>query len=235
MRAIILAAGAGTRLRPLTEGCPKCLVPIGGRPLLDHQTAALRAAGVDEIVIVVGYEAQQVRDHCGDGARYVDNDAWATTNSIYSLFRARDFLEGEVMLFNCDILFGPPLALRLAAGPDSAIAVDSQAPRLAGEMNVRIDGGGRVIAIGKDLEPSTTQAVSVQLARFDAAGADLVRTDVERLVAADDHEAFPTSAYVSLIAAGGLRVVEAGDLRWAEIDSLTDFERARDEVVPHLV
>lgn len=234
MRALILAAGAGTRLRHLTRGRPKCLVPIGGRALLDHQLAALEAAGVVETAVVVGFGADLVRSHCGSHVRYVENRDWAETNSIYSLHCAREALVGDLLLCNCDILFHAQVAARLCAAPGSAIAVDSVAPRVAGEMNVRVAAAQRVAAIGKDLDPETTTAVSVQLARFDAAGARSVRQEVERLVAGRVVDAFPTSAYGPLIGAGALGAVEVSDLPWGEVDSLEDFERAAREVVPRL-
>ena len=235
MRALILAAGAGTRLRHLTAGRPKCLVPIGGRPLIDHQLQALRDSGVDDIVIVVGFEAEQVRRHCPHGVTFVVNEQWATTNSIFSLYLAAEWIEDSILLFNCDILFDRRLLTRLVEGEGSAIAVDSRAPRMAGEMNVSIDEGGVVRAIGKHLDPTTTNAVSVQLAGFDAAGSQLVRMELERLVRHEVRDAFPTSAYGPLIEAGGMRAVEAGDLPWAEIDSVADYDRAEEEVASRLL
>ena len=107
MRAIILAAGAGTRLSPLTSNCPKCLVPAGSRVLLDYQIGALRRVGVEDIVLVIGYKAGQIRRHCGAAARYIENPEYLTTNSIYSFFLARQELDTDLFLFNCDILFHP--------------------------------------------------------------------------------------------------------------------------------
>ncbi|HJP29372.1 MAG TPA: phosphocholine cytidylyltransferase family protein [Candidatus Latescibacteria bacterium] len=236
MRAIILAAGAGTRMRQLTQKRPKCLVAVGERPLLDIQLDALRGAGVEDIVVVVGFEAKQVRDHCGPGVRYVVNEQWQTTNSIFSLYQAARWLEGErVFLFNCDILFDRRLLVRLLEHRGSSIAVDSRAARLEGEMNVRVDDDGVVRAIGKHLDPATTTAVSVQLAAFDASGAQQVRTELERLVYDDERDAFPTSAYGPLVAAGGMAAIEAGDLPWAEIDTVEDYERAVAQVAPRLL
>jgi choline kinase len=240
LRALILAAGAGTRLRHLTEGRPKCLVPVGGRPLLDHQLEALRAVGVEDVVLVVGFEADQVRRHVqvgqtGGDATWVVNEEWDRTNSIYSFYLAARYLgDDDLLLFNCDILFDARLLRRLTEPAGSLIAVDSQAPRLAGEMNVRHEGGV-VTAIGKHLDPAATDAVSVQLARFDVAGSGRVREELERLVRDDVRDAFPTSAYGPLIEAGGLRTVEAGDLPWAEIDTVEEHEQAEAEVAPRLL
>jgi choline kinase len=196
---------------------------------------ALRGAGIDDIVVVVGFESEQVRQHCGTHVTYVVNQEWETTNSIFSLYQAADWIRGQrTLLFNCDILFDGRLLSRLVEAETSVIAVDSQAERLAGEMNVITDDRNIVQAIGKHLEPDRTDAVSVQLAAFDAEGADLVRTELQRLVHQQVKDAFPTSAYGPLVEQEGLLAIEAGDLPWAEIDSVEDFQRAEKVVVPRL-
>ena len=235
MRAIILAAGAGTRLQPLTHGCPKCLVAVGRRRLIDYQLSALRAVGVDDIVMVVGYEAGQVRDYCGSDIRYLDNPDYLTTNSIYSLFLASRELDRGTFLFNCDILFDAEILRRmLAVGLPSAIAVDTGATRVAGEMNVAFDSTGRVSAISKELAPAASQAVSMQLARVDAVGARAVRAEVERLVREQRRDVFPTSAYGPMIAARGLFAVDGAGMAWGEVDSLDDHAYAVAHVAPRL-
>lgn len=235
MRAIILAAGAGTRLSPLTDDCPKCLVAVGDRPLLDYQIGALRAAGVDDIVIVVGYRAEQVRGHCGAACHYVENPDFATTNSIYSLFLAAAYLDTDTFLFNCDILFDPEIVRRmLASEAPNAVAVDGRVRRVAGEMNVECGPGGVVRHISKELDPDRASAQSVQLVRFDTAGAGVVREEVERMVARQERQSFPTAAYGSLLASGRLYAVECGDLPWAEIDSVDDHRHAQTNVLPRL-
>lgn len=236
MRAIILAAGAGRRLRTIANGRPKCLINLGSRRLVDHQLDALRSVGVDDIAVVVGYEAQQIRDYCGQGIRYVDNPHYATTNSIYSLYLARHELDTETFLFNCDIAFHPEVLDRmLACGHPNVIAVDSSSQLLAGEMNVQVgDSSLSVVAIGKQLDLNMAHAQSAQLVRFDGAGAAAVRQEVERLIAAEERDAFPTSAYGPLIREGRLFAVEVGDLAWSEIDSPEDYDRTVRDVLPRL-
>ncbi|MEW6755332.1 MAG: phosphocholine cytidylyltransferase family protein [Candidatus Latescibacterota bacterium] len=235
MRAIILAAGAGTRLNPLTNGCPKCLVTAGQRALVDHQLAALEAVGIQDVVLVVGYEAEQIRRHCGSRARYITNPDYASTNSIYSLHLAAAEMGAQTFLFNCDILFDAEILQRmLDPRMPNVVAVDSRVQRVAGEMNVAYDEQGRVSAISKQVPLSRARAQSVQLARFDAQGSSLVRDEVGRLVGQQRRDVFPTSAYGPLIAAGRLFAVEAGDLPWGEIDSLEDYQRVVQDVLPHL-
>ena len=236
MRAIVLAAGAGTRLGPLTNGRPKCLVPMGKQLIVDYQIQSLRSVGIDDIVLVVGHEADRIRDYCGDSVRLVENPNYARTNSIYSLYLARHELSDDTFLFNCDILFHPEVLRRLlAASMPNAIAVDAGVALRAGEMNVQFRQDGRVTAIGKHLDPSRSQAMSVQLVKFDAAGAQMVAAEVERKVHAKEKDTFPTSAYGPLIDAGSLLAVETGDLPWAEIDDVADYRRALDVVLPRLV
>ena len=70
MQAVILAGGLGTRLRPFTERIPKAMVPIGSKPFLEHQILLLRSQGIEEILLLVGYLADHIKDFFGDGSRY---------------------------------------------------------------------------------------------------------------------------------------------------------------------
>jgi choline kinase len=235
MRAIILAAGAGTRLSPLTDSCPKCLVKVGDRLLIDLQIEALRAVGVEDFVFVVGYEAEQIRSHCGATVRYIENVDYRTTNSIYSFYLARQQLDTDLFLFNCDVIFDSQVLQRmLDSGHPNVVAVDSHRSMVAGEMNVMFDQSFRVHEISKQLAPEKSSGLSIQLVKFDAAGARVVATEVEQLIADGRKEVFPTTAYSPLIAEGRLFAVEGGDLPWAEIDSIEDYEHAVGNVLPLL-
>ena len=244
MKAIILAAGLGTRLQPLTESRPKCLIELGGSSLLDYQVDAMRAVGVEEFVIVVGYEAEQVRAHCTEKLRpehdrghlrFVDNPDYEQTNSLYSLFLAREELDEEVFLLNCDIVFHPEIARRMsAADRPNVVAVDSRAPRSLEEMCVRLVADNRIDAISKQLDPFTSHGLSVQVARFCKAGARTLASEVARLGRDGGKALFPTSAFGPLIEAGQLFAVDAADLPWAEIDSIQDYEQAVERALPRM-
>jgi len=140
-KAIILAAGNGSRLRPLTDGRPKCLLEVGGRPIIDHQMEALRRCGVTDVVIVVGYCADRIRQHLGPTARYIENPRFDSTNSLYSLWLARDELRSGAIVLNSDVLALPLLFARLrdAAAPD-AILVERGSGFVAEDMKVALNG-----------------------------------------------------------------------------------------------
>lgn len=88
--AVILAAGRGWRMGGMTEDRPKCLLPVGGQTVIEHQLATLSALGVAKITIVTGYGSDQVRERVNGRASFIENDVWADTNSLYSLALCRD-------------------------------------------------------------------------------------------------------------------------------------------------
>ncbi len=255
MRAIILAAGLGKRLHPLTVNRPKCLVDFGNGAILDHQIDAMLAVGVEDLVIVVGYESEQVIVHCtnklrdrpeGALVRFVENPDYDKTNSLYSLFLAKHELDTDLFLLNCDIVFHTEIARRLAEiDRPNVIAVDLKAPRPVGEMGVRLTAQDCVEdcvedsvedcieAISKQLDPATSHGLSAQVARFCSSGACTLAAEVERL-AAQEGQLFPTSAYGPLIAARQLYAVDVSDLPWAEIDSIEDYEQALEHALPRM-
>ncbi|MCI0816522.1 MAG: phosphocholine cytidylyltransferase family protein, partial [Chloroflexi bacterium] len=128
MQAVILAAGQGTRLRPLTDHRPKCLVEVEGQPILRYQLEALCEVGVRECIVVVGHRAAQVRSAFGSrflglSITYVENEVFETTNNIYSLWLARREITGDMLLLEGDLLFEPALLMDLLDSPYENVAV----------------------------------------------------------------------------------------------------------------
>ena len=122
--AVILAAGQGTRLRPLTDNRPKCMVEVAGTAIIDRQMETLKACGVENIVIVGGYLHEKLPK---DGVVKVVNPKFADTNMIYSLLCAKDYLKGDVIVSYGDIFFDNSVLKQLMASSfDIAIASDQQ-------------------------------------------------------------------------------------------------------------
>jgi choline kinase len=155
LRAVILAAGSGSRLRPVIGPYPKCLAAVGDRTLLERQLDSLRAHGIDAITVVVGYRREAIEPVCGRDVHFVYNADYATTNSLYSLWLARDLLSEGFVVLNSDVLFHPHLLTRLlASSHDDALLM---ARREIGtrysdeEMKVHVQNGC-VAAIDKALD-----------------------------------------------------------------------------------
>ncbi len=245
-RALILAAGRGHRLRPLTDDRPKCLVWLAGQSLIDWQLEALRAAGFEEIAIVVGYRGNVIR---GRGLTYFENPAWASSSMVASLRCARDWLASEPCVVSYgDIVYHPEIVERLAASPyDLAIAYDVlwrplwearfERPEDDAE-SLRIEGG-RVVEIGRRVHDLGMPAgqylglVKLSPAAWRRAETSLARLDAHALRAMET-----TSLLQHLLAEG----VEVGGVpvegRWCEVDCERDLDLyesriARDERWTH--
>lgn len=157
MKAVILAAGRGSRMKGATESRPKCLVEVAGRPLLDLQFTALRQAGVDDISIVTGYHAEMLADR---GAQKTFHNArWAETNMVASLMQASPLLQNEACIISyADIFYPAETIRRLSSAPyDIAISYDPDWLRLwsvrfedplSDAETFRLAPDGRVIEIG---------------------------------------------------------------------------------------
>ena len=128
MKLIILAAGSGTRLRPYTEDRPKCMAPVGGRPLIDWLVETAERAGINGIVIVRGYRAENLilsTEAQSLKPEYVLNPDFATTNMVFSLWTARHTFTDPVIISYADILYEPEVLVSLMASPDEiSVVVD---------------------------------------------------------------------------------------------------------------
>src|SRR4051812_44694895 len=143
MRGVILAAGKGARLNGTIGDKPKCLLRLGGTTLIERQISALRTAGIDDIVVVIGCQAEWVRRTCGPRLTYIENTRFAQTNSLYSLWLARPLLGDGFVVMNCDVLFHQQLLTDLlAARHDDALVISyDTAPLGDEEMKVKVRRG----------------------------------------------------------------------------------------------
>ncbi len=150
MQAIILAAGSAKRLRPLTDDRPKCMLEVGDRAIFEYQLEALAARGVDRVVVVVGWCAE-VFEPYRDRAELVLNPDFASTNSLYSYWLCRQWIDRETLLLNGDVLFSAELLGELleSAHPD-ALLIDPRARLDEEAMKVRVEDG-RVRAMNKEM------------------------------------------------------------------------------------
>jgi choline kinase len=229
LSAVILAAGRGARLAPLTDRRPKCLLPVGGRAILDRQLEALAHAGVREVAVVTGHAADAVEAHIAGrpGVGSVRNERHATTDNLASCQAARDHFTGEAtLLLNGDVLFEDGvLGDLLAAEPAPIlIAVDRKPLYDADDMKITaIDR--RLDHIGKGLARADGEAIGITLLR--GPGRDLfLRAVGSRLAAPGGERALYPEALDALAAQGRVSVHSIHGRRWIEIDTSEDLAAA---------
>ncbi len=234
MQAVILAAGVGSRLEGVSQGLPKCLIPIGDRPLIDHQLETLADADIGPILIVIGYKGDKVREMVGNRAEYVENPRFEETNSLYSLWAARDWVKGPFLLINSDILFHPDILDRLVTKEGNALAFDASST--AGKEQTKVFvRDGRVWDLGKDLPPELARGESLGMICFDSEGSKALFSRVDAIVRNGGEKSWVMEAVRSMCNAVPVRAVNVTGLPWAEVDFPFDLDRARKEVLPAIL
>jgi choline kinase len=235
MKAVILAAGTAKRLGALTQDVPKCLLRVGPCSIIEHQLGALEGRGVEPITVVTGHGAAPLRRLLGDRVRYVHNERYDETNSMYSMWLARDAAADGFLLLNSDVLFHPALLDRLldSSYPDALLVdfrEDLSDPEL---MRVRVTGD-RLMEISKEIPPAQAHGENVGVVKFGAEGARRLFAKADELVAAGVERRWAPYVYNAIAAEHVLRTVPTDGLAWIEIDFVEDLERAGREVLPHL-
>jgi choline kinase/phosphatidylglycerophosphate synthase len=234
--AVILAAGAGTRLRPLTDEVPKPLVDVGGRPLLARSIDALRAAGVERLVVVAGYRAASVerfleREYPGLDVEILYNHNYDISNNAASVLLAARSLEGcRLLLLDGDLLYDPAIVEQLVVtgGRTSRLIVRRTDDLEEEEIKVVLDGRGLITAIGKRLDPRRCAGESIGIALFDRdMTARLFRTLDERMRRRGGTDEFYEASFQQMIDEGcTLDILDAADRYCIEIDTPDDLAAA---------
>ena len=238
-RALILAAGLGQRMRPLTTNVPKCLVEVNGEPILFSSLRVLASAGVTEAIIVVGYEADQVRRRVGHNFAgidivYVHAPLFDTTNNIRSLWDARGYCDEDILLLEGDVVFDREVVMRLLEQVGSSMAVAPDNPSFSGTV-VHHDDNGFVTAfiLGADLNGrpnghNAQKTVNIYLLRAEALRAKIL-PELCRQVDSGNVQAYYEMVFRDLVADGSLPDLVAVDVsasRWYELDDYRDLEMA---------
>ena len=232
MQAVILAAGQGRRLAD-PHGRPKCLREVGGTPLLRHQLDALAAVGIDDVVIVVGFGQDQIRESVGTMVRYVVNDRFAETNSMYSFLLARSLIQDDVLVMNSDLFFHPALVARLLDQGGDALLYDSGSGDEEEQMKVRVSQG-RLVEMSKVLPSDLVCGENVGMLHLAPATVEDAFAAARAIAACGGERAWLASAINRVAVDHRIRCLDVVGWPWVEIDFPEDLERAREEVFPQV-
>jgi choline kinase len=231
-KAIILSAGKGSRLLPLTAARPKCLIELSGKSLLEWQLDALQGAGVRDIVVVTGFGEDLVDAVTArrSGVRTLFNPFYHVADNLGSVWMARSELDRDTLLLNGDTLVSPRLLERVLGartGP-IAVTVDEKESYDADDMKVLRDGD-RLLRIGKALEAGQYNAESIGLLAFREDGPRLFAERVETMMRQPDGTRRWYLRAIDALARSGadVRAVSIKGEEWQEVDFLEDVEAAK--------
>ena len=240
MKALILAAGFGKRLRPITNTIPKSMVTVNGTPLLCNALNNVTALGISEIGIVVGHMADYIRDQIGDEwngvpVRYFENERYLTTNNVVSLYKATEFCDDDMLMLECDIYYHKEMLEKLlAGGGDCSILVSPFNPLTMDGTVIRVDGDKALeLILGKWQEEGfdySNTRKTVNMYRFSK---EFVRDKYMPLIRWYVESMGENSYYEKVL--GSLmyyrecdfRIVEVPEEMWCEVDDADDLARAR--------
>jgi choline kinase len=242
MIGLILAAGAGRRLRPYTDTLPKALVPVDGdTTILDIGLANLAAVGLRDVSVVVGYRADAVEsrkraleERHGVRLTLVHNDRAEEWNNCYSLWLARDLFAHGALLVNGDTVHPVEVERRLLAArerdgaPGVLIALDDQKVLADEEMKVTLGDNGRVQKITKLMDPADADGEYIGATLIEAHAATALAEALEATWRRDPG-LYYEDGYQTLVDTGGVvGVAPIGRQAWVEVDNQTDLARARE-------
>jgi choline kinase len=237
MKAIILSAGQGRRLLPLTEREPKCLLAVDGRrPVLEVQLDTLARCGVGRATVVVGFGARHVerflhsRPVPGLEVETLYNPFYASSDNLATCWLARHQMDQDFLLINGDTLFEDEVVRRVLAAPPAPVVVtiDRKASYDDDDMKVAVDDAGRLLAIGKTLEPEMVVGESIGLLRFRGAGPKRFCVALEHAIRAPGAlKAWYLSVVNELAQDTAVDTVSIQGAWWREIDSREDLDEVR--------
>lgn len=249
MKCVIVAAGMSTRLRPMTDTLPKCLLTIGAKTILGRTVESLLAMNVTNIALVVGFEAEKIRSFVRQRFpdrkfRFILNPNYASTNNAYSLLLASDFFldpkartkaQDHLLLLDSDIVFHPGLLHVLAReGEENRIGVRVNGTHDEEEVGVSIDSAGSIVKIGKYIEPKDTYGESIGMEFFNnETGRILFEVLEKRVKSGNGRTEYYEEAFQEMISMGvKFKATDVDDFPVTEIDSPADLAFAEQTVVP---
>ena len=242
MKAVILAAGQGTRIRSVHGECPKCLIDVDGETILDHQIDGLLQAGIEKIAIVVGYEKEQIirHVHARIGRRptpkieFIENPAFAITNNIYSLWLAHGWIDGDgFVCLNADVILDAQI-LKSAMKRNALVSMIVD-PEWRDETMKVIIADGHVVRMSKKISKEEFSGTYIGITLFDQAINARFFGKMQELIEAGRVNEFFNVAVQELVDEG-LRVgfTTTAGAAWAEIDDPLDLSFAQQNVFPQL-
>ena len=235
INAIILSAGQGKRLLPLTETRPKCMLTVAGKTILEWQVQTLLAAEIGRIFIITGFNSDLVEEHVNDrfGAdtdriSIIFNPFYSVSDNLASCWMGRHAMDEDFLLLNGDTLFEPALLDAVLASPAAPVTLTIDCKDSYDNDDMRVElHEAMVKSVGKTLPDEHTMAESIGLLYFRGEGPALFRGHLDRQMKQGDGLRLWFLSVVDALAKQSLvRACSIAGRRWCEIDFKRDLEKA---------
>ena len=233
MKAIILAAGIGSRIKPFTDNCPKCLLKVGDDTILKMMISHIQDCGINEIVFVVGYLKEQIKNYVklkfpDLNAIFVTNHKYAETNTGYSLMLVKDFIQDSGFIkFDADVVFDKKILKKLIeCEHENCLCIDKNINIDAEEIKVIIDNQNRILKANKTVTQKDAVGESIGIEKISKETAKLLFKELELMMQdKKNNQEYYEGAYERLIEKNvPFYALDITGLKWVEIDTREDFD-----------
>lgn len=231
-KAIILNAGEGKRLRPLTRNIPKSLIKIGNKTILEHQLSNLITYQIKEIIIVVGYRSEMIIQKALKefsptlSFKFIYNPIYYKTNTAYSLWLAKDEMNGDFIYLNGDVLFHKYVIQKLLYSRyKTCFAI---VKKRVGEEEVKVKTiNDKIVKIGKEIDPSIADGEFIGIAKFSRNIVNDLKNQLENIIKEKRMNAFFELAVQRLLRRHNIYSIDVSDIPCIEIDTHDDLDKAK--------
>ncbi|MFT7577954.1 MAG: choline kinase [Alphaproteobacteria bacterium] len=241
LKAIILAAGVGSRIKPLTDSCPKSLLTVAGMSILERMIGNIQACGINEIILVLGYLNQQIEELVTKKfpdieATFIFNEKFEETNTGYSLMLTEAAVNGTGFVkFDADVVFEIEILRKLIASPlENCLCIDRDIQLDAEEVKVLEGENNRVLQASKTVDPSEAVGESIGVEKINSDTARLLFEELGLMMReTTNYQTYYEAAYERLISNDvPFHTVDITGLNWTEIDTHEDFRTANEMFAP---
>lgn len=232
MDAVIVAAGAGTRMMPLTSNTHKCLLAVNGRPIIDYSLAALRGQGIKNITMVTGHQDDLVRQSLSESVdRFVINPFYRITNNMASLWMAGKAVPEDFVYLHSDLLYHPSILAMFLARPFSfaSICVEEKNQFTGEEMKVGREADHLIL--GKDIPGQRAMGEFIGIAAFKKDQFHFFFDIMTKMLSNEGYNSYFAEAVAIASSTHQVEVVTFSEIPWIEVDTEEDLARARTETI----
>jgi choline kinase len=237
MHCVILAAGSSTRLRPLTESTPKCLLEVNSISILERMLTSLTALPIQRFTVVIGFEGAKIHEFVRDKferlpVTFIENNEYASTNNAYSLLLAQDaVVDDEMILLDSDILFDKRILPLLLTSPyPNALALRTNGAFGPEEIKVQCNSSnGRISKIGKNIDISSASGESIGIEKFSSQATSKLFSILHKRIVLEKRitEYYEASFQEMIDNSGAIHAVNLGNFQCLEIDTPEDLVTAK--------
>lgn len=234
MKAIILAAGIGSRIRPLTDNKPKFLLPGKDKILGELMMDNLIKAGIKDFIFVIGHFGEKVKEfvqkkYSKFNLFFVENKIYEKTNTGYSLLLAKKYVQGsDFIKLDGDVYFEFEVLKKIIEEKnENCLTIDTKIHLDKEEVKVIIDRKGYIIEVGKKIDPKKAQGESIGIEKIGEKAGEAFFDELERLMKDEkNYQQYYDDSYTTLVRMGfKFKAVDISGLKWVEVDTFEDYNR----------